>query len=177
MNRFADGERFPAASCKLKGENKMKLSKNSKEWVAKSVRDAFAEELKKANDAVKAEEDRRKELIKSFRAEADKVLASARKEVEGIAKRMKFTFHDDKRIDHLAVFASDSRYDTVDANTFEETRDCCEKLHELRQHVGEIEADIRTAVSKAIFEVEVHGKKDTLATIVDQVIREIKEGK
>ena len=155
----------------------MKLSANSKEWVAKSVRGAFAEELKKANDAVEAEVSRREELFGSFRAEVDRVLASARKEVEGIVKRMKLTFHDDKRIDHLAVFASDSRYDTVDADTFEETRDCCEKLHELRRRVGEIEADIRTAVSKALFEIELNGRKDTLVTIVDQVVREIKEGR
>lgn len=155
----------------------MKLSKNSKEWVAKSVRDAFAKELKKANDAVKAELGRREELFRSFRAEVDKVLDEAKKEVEKIVKRMKLTFRDDKRIDHLAVFASDSRYDTVDAGTFEETFDCCEKLHELRQRVGETEADIRTAVSKALFEIEVTGRKDTLATIVDQVIREIKEGR
>ena len=155
----------------------MKLSKNSKEWVAKSVRDAFAEELKKANDAVKAEEDRRKELIRGFRAEVDKILDEAKKEVEKIVKRMKLTFHDGKRVDHLAVFAGDSRYDYVDADTFEETRDCCEKLHELRQRVGEVEADIRTAVSKALFEIELNGRKDTLATIVDQVVREIKEGR
>lgn len=155
----------------------MKLSSNAKEWVAKSVRNAFAEELKKANDAVKAEEDRRKELIKSFRAEAGKVLDEAKKEVEKIVKRMKLTFHDGKCVDHLDVFASDSRYDAIDADAFEETRDYCTKMHELRQRVNEIEVDIRTAVSKALFEVEVHGKKDTLATIVDQVIREIKEGK
>ena len=155
----------------------MKLSSNSKNWVAKSVRDAFAEELKKANDDVEAEEARRRELFGSFRAEVDKVLGEARKEVEGIVKRMKLTFHDGKRIDHLAVFAGDSRYDNVDADTFEETRDRCERLHDLRRRVGEVEADIRTAVSKALFEIEVNGRKDTLATIVDQVIMEIKEGK
>ena len=155
----------------------MKLSANSKEWVAKSVRNAFAEELKKANDAVEAEMSRREELFGSFRAEVDKVLGEAKKEVEGVVKRMKLTFHDGKRIDHLAVLASDSRYDTVDTDTFEETRDSCEKLHDLRRRVGEVEADIRTAVSKALFEIEVNGRKDTLATIVDQVIGEIKEGR
>ena len=155
----------------------MKLSANSKEWVAKSVGDGFAEELKEANDADKTEEDRRNELIKSFRAEADKVLDEAKKEVEKIVKRMKLTFHDDKRIDHLAVFASDSRYDTVDAGTFEETRDCGERLHELRQRVGEVEADIRTAVSKALFEIEVRGRKSDLEQIVSDAIAEIKEGR
>lgn len=155
----------------------MKLSVNAREWVAKSVRNAFAEELKKANAAVEAEENRRKELIKSFRAEADKVLDLAKRDVERIVKRMKLTFHDGKCIDHLDVFASDSHYDAVDADTFEETRDYCTKMHELRQRVNEIEADIRTAVSKALFEVEVHGKRNTLESIVDQVIKEIKEGK
>ena len=155
----------------------MKLSANSKEWVAKSVRDAFAEELKKANDAVKTEKDRREELIKSFRAEADKVLDEAKKEVEKIVKRMKLTFHDGKRIDHLAVFAGDSRYDTVDADTFEETRDCCEKLHELRQRVVEVEDDIRTAISKALFEIEIGGRKSDLEQIVSDVIAEIKKGR
>lgn len=153
----------------------MKLSANARKWVAKSVRDAFAEELKKAHDAVEAEEARRRELFGNFRAEVDKVLDEAKKKVEGVVKHMKFTFRDDKCVDHLAVFASDSRYDNVDANTFEETRDRCEKLHDLRRRVDEIETDIRTAVSKALFEIEVNGRKDTLAAIVDQVIREIKE--
>ena len=155
----------------------MKLSKNSKEWVEKSVRDAFAEELKKANDAVEAEVGRREELFRSFRAEADKVLDEAKREVEKIVKRMKLTFHDGKRIDHLAVFASNSHYDTVVADTFEETRDCCEKLHELRQRVGKIKADIRTAVSKALFEIEIRGRKSDLEQIVSDVIAEIKEGR
>ena len=155
----------------------MKLSNNSKEWVAKNVRDAFAKELKKANDAVKAEEDRRKELFRSFRAEVDKVLGEAKKEVDGVVKRMKLTFHEDKCIDHLDVFDGGSYYSTVDADTFEETNNHCEKLNDLRQRINKIEDDIHTAVSKALFEIEVNGRKDTLATIVDQVIREIKEGK
>lgn len=155
----------------------MKLSANSKEWIAKSVRNAFAEELKKANDAVEAEEARRRELFRSFRAEVDKVLDEVKKEVERIVKRMKLTFHDDRCIDHLDVFDGNSRYNAVDTETFEETCGCCEKTQELRSRVDGIEADIRTAVSKALFEVEVHGRKDTLATIVDQVVGEIKEGK
>ena len=156
----------------------MRLSQNSKDWVAKSVRDAFAEELKKANDAVEAEEARRKELFRSFRAEVDKVLDEAKKEVEKIVKRMKLTFRDDKRIDHLDVFEGDSCYSTIDINTFEETTfGSCKKTQELQDRVKEVEANIRTAVSKALFEIEMRGKKDTLETIVDQVIKEIKEGK
>ena len=156
----------------------MKLSQNSKEWIAKSVRDAFAEELKKANDAVEAEEARRKELFRSFRAEVDKVLVEAKKEVEKIVKRMKLTFCDDKCIDHLDVFDGDSIYSTIDTNTFEETTTGgCKKTQELQDRLNGIETNIRTAVSKALFEIETRGKKDTLETIVDQVIKEIKEGK
>ena len=156
----------------------MKLSQNSKKWIAKSVRDAFAEELKKANDAVKAEKARRNELFRSFRAEVDKVLAEAKKEVEKIVKRMKLTFRDDKCIDHLDVFEGDSCYSTIDINTFEETTfGSCKKTQELQDRVNEVEANIRTAVSKALFEIELRGKKDTLEAIVDQVIKEIKEGK
>ena len=156
----------------------MKLSQNSKEWIAKSVRDAFAEELKKANDAVEAEEARRKELFRSFRAEVDKVLVEAKKEVEKIVKRMKLTFCDDKCIDHLDVFDGDRIYSTIDTNTFEETTTGgCKKTQELQDRLNGIETNIRTAVSKALFEIETRGKKDTLETIVDQVIKEIKEGK
>lgn len=155
----------------------MKLSQNSKEWIAKSVRDAFAEELKKANDAVEAEEARSKELFRSFRAEVDKVLVEAKKEVEKIVKRMKLTFCDDKCIDHLDVFDGDLIYNTVDTDTFEETCGLSEKMHELQDRLNGIETNIRTAVSKALFEIETRGKKDTLETIVDQVIKEIKEGK
>lgn len=156
----------------------MRLSQNSKDWVVKSVRDAFAEELKKANDAVEAEKTRRKELFRSFSDEVDNVLAEAKKEVEKIVKRMKLTFRDDKRIDHLDVFEGDSCYSTIDINTFEETTfGSCKKTQELQDRVNEVEANIRTAVSKALFEIEMRGKKDTLETIVDQVIKEIREGK
>ena len=155
----------------------MKLSQNSKKWIEKSVRDAFAEELKKANDAVETEKARRKELFRSFRAEVDKVLAEAKKEVEKIVKRMKLTFRDDKCINHLDVFDGDSYYNTIGTNTFEETIGNCKKTQELQDRVNEVEANIRTAVSKALFEIEMRGKKDTLETIVDQVIKEIKEGK
>ena len=155
----------------------MKLSQNSKEWIAKSVRNAFAEELKKANEAIETEKNRRKELFRSFRAEVDKVLAEAKKEVEKIVKRMKLTFRDDKCINHLDVFDGDSYYNTIGTNTFEETIGNCKKTQELQDRVNEVEANIRTAVSKALFEIEMRGKKDTLETIVDQVIKEIKEGK
>ena len=155
----------------------MKLSQNSKKWIEKSVRDAFAEELKKANDAVETEKVRRKELFRSFRAEVDKVLAEAKKEVEKIVKRMKLTFRDDKCINHLDVFDGDTYYSTIDTSTFEETIGSCKKTQELQDRVNEVEANIRTAVSKALFEIETRGKKDTLETIVDQVIKEIKEGK
>ena len=156
----------------------MKLSQNSKNWIEKSVRDAFAEELKKANDAVEAEEARREELFRSFRAGVDKVLAEAKKEVEKIVKRMNLTFCGDKCINHLDVFDGDCRYSTIDTSTFEETTiGSCKKTQELQDRVNEVEANIRTAVSKALFEIEMRGKKDTLETIVDQVIKEIKEGK
>ena len=156
----------------------MKLSQNSKEWITKSVRNAFAEDLKKANEAIETEENRRKELFRSFRAEVDKVLAEAKKEVEKIVKRMKLTFRDDKCIDHLAVFDGDTYFNTIDTSTFEETTiDSCKKVKELQNRVDEIETNIRTAVSKALFEIEMQGKKDTLEAIVDQVIKEIKEGK
>lgn len=156
----------------------MKLSTNAKEWVVRSVKNAFAEELKKANDAVEAEEARRKELFRSFRAGVDKVLAEAKKEVEKIVKRMNLTFRGDKCIDHLDVFDGDSCYRTIDTSTFEETTiGSCKKTQELQDRVNEVEANIRTAVSKALFEIEMRGKKTTLEAIVDQVIKEIKEGK
>ena len=156
----------------------MKLSTNARNWVAQSVKNAFAEELKKANEAVETEENQRKELFKSFRAEVDKVLAEAKKEVEKIVKRMKLTFRDNKCINHLDVFDGNGLYSIIDTDTFEETRiSFSKKMQELQNRVDEIETNIRTAVSQALFEIEVHGKKDTLVTIVDQVIKEIKEGK
>lgn len=155
----------------------MKLSATSREYVAKQVKNAFAEELKKANDAVEAERSRREELFKSVRAEVDKVLDGAKREVEKVVKRMKLTFHGDKCIDHLEVFASPSHYDSIDADTFEETRECCEKMQELHHRVSKIEADIRAAVSKALFEIEISGRKSDLEQIIANVIAEIKEGK
>lgn len=155
----------------------MKLSANARAFVASEVKSAFAEEYRKANAAVDAEENRRKELIKSFRAEVDKVFDETKKEVERIVKRMKLTFHSGKCVDHLDVFASDSRYDSIDADAFEETRDYCKKLQELRQRVNDIEGKIRKATSKALFEIEVHGKRDTLESIVAEVIKSIKEEK
>ena len=156
----------------------MKLSTNARNWVAKSVKDAFAEDLKKANEAVETEKNQRKELFRSFRAEVDKVLAEAKKEVEKIVKRMKLTFHDNKCINHLDVFDGGDYYNRIDTDTFEETTlSPSKKTQELQDRVNEIEDNIRTAVSKALFEIEMRGKKDTLETIIDRVIKEIKEGK
>lgn len=179
QNGFADGGRvLPPRFQYTERNNEMKLSTNAKEWIMQSVKNAFAEDLKKANEAVETEKNQRKELFRSFRAEVDKVLAEAKKEVEKIVKRMKLTFHDNKCIHHLDVFDDDDYYGKIDTNTFEETRlSLSKKMQELQNHVDEIKANIRTAVSKALFEIEVHGEKDSLAAIVDQVIKEIKEGK
>lgn len=155
----------------------MKLSTNAKEWVTQSVKNAFAEDLKKANEAIETEKNQRKELFRSFRAEVDKVLVEAKKEVEKIVKRMKLTFRDNKCIHHFDVF-DDDYYSKINTDTFEETRlSLSKKMQELQNRVDEIKANIRTVVSKALFEIEVYGKKDSLAAIVDQVIKEIKEGK
>ena len=153
----------------------MKLSQHSKEWITKSVRNAFAEDLKKANEAIETEENRRKELFRSFRAEVDKVLAEAKKEVEKIVKRMKLTFRDGKCIDHLAVLDGDTYFNTIDTSTFEETTiDSCKKLKELQDRLDGIETNIRTAVSKALFEIEIRGHKSDLEQIISNVIAEIK---
>ena len=153
----------------------MKLSTNARDWVAQSVKNAFAEELKKANDAVEAEEARRKELFRSFRAGVDKVLAEAKKEVEKIVKRMKLTFRDGKCIDHLAVLDGDTYFNTIDTSTFEETTvDSCKKMKELQDRRDGIETNIRTAVSKALFEIEIRGHKSDLEQIISNVIAEIK---
>lgn len=156
----------------------MKLSTNAIGWVSQSVKNAFAEDLKKANEAIETEKNKRKELFRSFRTEVDKVLAETKKEIEKIVKRMKLTFHNDKSINHLDVFDDNDIYSMIGTDTFEETMlSPSKKMQELRDRVNEIETNIRTAVSKVLFEIEMRGKKDTLATIVDQVIKEIKEGK
>lgn len=178
QNGFADGGRvLPPRFQYTERNNEMRLSTNAREWVTQSVKNAFAEDLKKANEAIETEKNQRRELLRSFRAEVDKVLAEAKKEVEKIVKRMKLTFHNNKCINHLDVF-DDDYYSKIDTDTFEETRlSPSKKMQELQNHVDEIKANIRTAVSKALFEIEVHDKKDNLAAIIDQVIKEIKEGK
>ena len=153
----------------------MKLSTNAKEWVTQSVKNAFAEDLKKANEAVETEKNQRKELFRSFRSEVDKVLVEAKKEVEKIVKRMKLTFHGNKCIHHLGVFDDDNYYGKIDTDTFEETMlSLSKKMQELQNHVDEIKANIRTAVSKALFEIEIRGRKSDLEQIISNVIAEIK---
>lgn len=153
----------------------MKLSTNAKEWVTQSVKNAFAEDLKKANEAVETEKNQRKELFRSFRSEVDKVLVEAKKEVEKIVKRMKLTFHDNKCIHHLDVFDDNDYYGKIDTDTFEETMlSLSKEMQELQNHVDEIKANIRTSVSKALFEIEIRGRKSDLEQIISNVIAEIK---
>lgn len=158
----------------------MKLSANAREFVSLNVKKEFAKDLKEAEANVKRIEDEQKATFERFEKDLKKVLDACALEVSKLVKKHNLTWRGNKGPDngaHVSALEDDSRYNDVDANSFNETH--CEgiRISAANGAVTEVKDRITRATAKALFEIEVHGKKDTLEEIVAQVIREIREEK
>lgn len=154
----------------------MRLSKNAKEFVVKMVKDAFADDLKAVEARRKELADRQESLWAAFEKDYDAVMARAKDEVTKLVKKHRLTFRGDRRI--VSVHATDAAFasSTVDSDTFEQTSEYCSpEMNELNKTCARIDDSVRNAVSKALFEIEMSGRRDSVDEIVAKVIGEIRE--
>lgn len=157
----------------------MKLSASSRAYVAEQVRKEFGDELRAAekryDDAEKAEN----AVFERLEKELEKVSARWMDEFEKLMKKVGLRWNEGKGPEnhaYIRVFDAGGSYDRIDRYSFVESSDTA-AAKEAQSAVDAVKGQIEKAVQKALFEIEIHGKKDTLQEIVEQVIKEIKEGK
>lgn len=157
----------------------MKLSASSRAYVAEQVRRGFAEELRAADKAVEDAEKAKNAPYEALEEDLEKLSPAWMGEFERLMEKHGLHWNRGKGPADGAcvkVFDGDGPYDRIDYMSFAETCDSTE-IDKAKEACDGVRDRIEKAVQKALFEVEVHGKKDTLQKIVEQVIREIKEGK
>lgn len=159
----------------------MRLSADAKRHVASQVTAAFAgriKELTEAKTAAKAEEnvfyDKVEAAVEKFKREV--VFPKFRKLVESLGRFSDKIDADDPSCS-LAFGWSNSgpRFGKCDfgtdyADTIEAFAGVGDKYKAAREALDDLEAEVKTRVDYALFEIEVHGKKDTLDAIVREAI-------
>lgn len=159
----------------------MKLSVNARAFVMDQVKSAFAEEYKKAEEAKSTAEEKADKKWKTFEKDLSAVAEKARREAMAIIKKHGLTISDpdDKEITAVRFQLTESCYSSIDSNSFKETSDrsANPEILKANKDIATVNNKIQKATSKALFEIEVHGKKDTLEEIVSEVIKSIKEEK
>lgn len=162
----------------------MKLSANARDHVRSQITDAFAKEYKEVHAASKKFYQDAENRYLAFEADLKKVLDKCLEEAKKVISKHKLTYREnDGKYDkgmHLELLMTESHYSKVDKEAFKETDTCTYRNDEAKRHEeakDEVNRKIERAVSKALFEIEVHGKKSDLQQIIEEVIAEIrKEG-
>lgn len=164
----------------------MKLSVNAREYIINQVKAAFADEYKKAEEAEEAVTAKAAAKWEKFRKDLDAVAEKARKEAMALIRKHGLTLadkddDDDVRdpVANVEFRMSGSYYSSVCENTFRETSDGRNNPEYWEAHnaVNAVAKKIGRATSKALFEIEIHGRKSDLEQIVADVIKSIKEEK
>lgn len=151
----------------------MKLSASSRDYVAEQVRNEFEKDLRAADKALeeanKAAEDRYGKFEKDLLAMSKGWIG----EIDGLAKKHGLHWAEEKGPAHGAyveIHDCESTYRNIDRDSFAETSGHTPEIVRAKDARRAIIDGIGSAVQKALFEIEVHGKKDTLQEIVDRVI-------
>ena len=156
----------------------MKLSAMSRDYVAKQVREAFGDDLRKAekalNDAEKALEDRYSRFDKDLEKAKSAWMADVAKLVSKHGLHWTGCVGPENGA-HVDVHAGSSCYSEISRSSFDETSD--EAVKPEAKAVEKVRTQVEEAVSKALFEIEVRGRKSDIEQIVASVIAEIKEEK
>ena len=158
----------------------MKLSADAREFVSLNMKKEFAKDLKEAEANVKRVEDDQKAAFERFEKNLREVLDACALEVFKLAEKHGLTWCVNKGPDngaYVSAHGDGARYNDVDAQSFNETRCDGIRISAARGAVTEIKGRIVRATAKALFEIEVYGKRDRLDEIVAQIVKEIREEK
>ena len=165
----------------------MKLSSLAKDHVKDEVKKAFAADLKAAEDDLTNAKAEAQVRWTKFSEEFDEMLEPMNDKLQKLVKKHKLTpcgrgcgtdFSKYSVGLRLSLCHDDSWYGSVDKGNFVETSESrCQEVRDAENKLYDVKDQITKACNKALYEIEVNGKKSTLETIVEEVIREIKEGK
>lgn len=137
---------------------------------------AFIDDLKKADAAVEAAKARRATAWANFEGDLDVIMNEAQKKVAALTKKHGLTF----RKGHVlgCVRAKDGGYysEYLDEDSFEQTSKRGNAQSVADGGVKSVTDMIARASAKALYEIEIHGKKDTLDQIVADAIDGIRKG-
>ena len=156
----------------------MKLSAMSREYVAEQVREAFGDDLRKAEEALSAAKKVLEDKYSRFDRDLEKAKSSWMADVAKLVSRHGLHWAGGVGPEngaHVDMHAGSSCYSEISRSSFDETSDKAVKRES--EAVEKVRSRIKEAVRKALFEIEVKGRKETLNEIVEQVIRETREGK
>ena len=165
----------------------MKLSSLAKDHVKDEVKNAFAADLKAAEDDLTNAKAEAQVRWTRFSEEFDEMLEPMNDKLQKLVKKHKLTpcgrccgtdFSKYSVALRAQLLHDDSWYGAIDQSSFTETSESkCQEVRDAENKLCDVKDQITKACNKALYEIEVHGKRDTLQTIVEEVIREIKEGK
>ena len=166
----------------------MKLSSAAKEYVKAQVKEAFAKDLTEADENLQQVIKDAKVKWNKFNAELKTLFKPMDAQVQKLVKKYGLTpckgsfYHEDDPctvgVDLFVAYPDGSYGGRANESNFCETSNNHSKLRNAAlARIEKVKEQIEKACGKALYEIEVHGKKDTLQAIVDEVIREIKEGK
>lgn len=160
----------------------MKLSSDAKRHVAAQVAAAFADkvkELEAAEDAASKEEhafyDKVEAAVDKFKQEV--VFPKFLKLISSFGKFSDMV-NPDKPACSLRLSWSEESGMCGDCNVGTDIRDTLrafagvrDKYETAKKALWDLKTEIKSRVSYALYEIEIHGKKDTLESIIDQAIK------
>lgn len=157
----------------------MKLSADAKKHVAAQVAAAFASDVKRIEeDLAEAKKERDafvkkvKDALEKFKQET--VYPKLLKVLGGLGVLSSKLDLDDISCD-LKIGWATKRYgnchiDSDDDNIEDAFDGCGSRVNNLDQELEALKTEVKSRVSYALYEIEIHGKKDTLETIIKQAI-------
>lgn len=157
----------------------MKLSASSRAYVAEQVKECFVEDLRAAEKAVEEAKEALNGRFEKFEKDLSKLSDGWMDEVEKLVKRHGLHWAKGKGRDagaHVQVLDGHSSYRDVDGDSFVETADKT-AVFEAEWARRDVIDRIEKAVRKALYEIEVHGRKSDLEDIVRRVVAEARNEK
>lgn len=158
----------------------MKLSADAKKHVAAQVAAAFAHKIKELEEELAAARKERDTFIKKVKDALEKfkqetVYPKLLKVLGGLGVLSSEVNLNDISCALRIGWAADNKYGICDIDSHDSDIEaafdgCGSRVNNLNQELEALKTEIKSRVSYALYEIEIHGKKDTLETIIKQAI-------
>lgn len=157
----------------------MKLSADAKKHVAAQVAAAFASDVKRIEEELAAAKKERDAFVQKVKNALEKfkqetVYPKLLKVLGGLGVLSSELDLDDISCDLKIGWATrqygNCHIDSNEDNIEDAFDGCGSRVSNLNQELEALKTEVKARVSYALYEIEIHGKKDTLETIIKQAI-------